>query len=173
MRRSAVPVTDREALQCFLGQPVADMDVKKKKKKCLLSERCFSREAMCCHRLPRNASAQPQNMRWGWKKTNLLLVIRPDCLSLATFLPHALLSLPLSESSIIAKWLASVNIFHVGWWYSYSCFSFEWQEVVYEVIGHFITWFVAALEGIFGSWTSCDRILVLWLDDNLLPNLLF
>lgn len=32
MRRSAVPVTDREALQCFLGQPVADMDVKKKKK---------------------------------------------------------------------------------------------------------------------------------------------
>lgn len=30
MIRSAVPVTDREALQYFLGQPVADMDEKKK-----------------------------------------------------------------------------------------------------------------------------------------------
>lgn len=67
MRKSAVPVIDREALQCFLGQPVADMD----EKKCLLSECCFFREAMCCHRLPRNASAQPQNMRWGWKKQQL------------------------------------------------------------------------------------------------------
>lgn len=170
MRKSAVPVTHREALQCFLGQPVADMD--EKKSVCWASAASFERRCAAIGSLD-NASAQPQNMRWGWKKkttNNLLLVIRPDCLCLATFLPHAQLSLPLSESSIIAKWLASVNIFHVGWWY--SCSSFEWQEVMYEVIGHFITWFIAALEGIFGSCTSCDRMLVLWLRDNLLPNVL-
>lgn len=53
--KSTEPVTDREPLQCFLGQPVADTG----EKKCLLSELCFSREAMCCHQCPPSLPPAP------------------------------------------------------------------------------------------------------------------
>lgn len=79
MRGSRMPGPDREALQSFLGQPVADMV--ERKSVCWASAATFERR--CAATGPLETHLLDHKL-WDEAEKNSILVIRPDYLSLAT-----------------------------------------------------------------------------------------